>query len=143
MVIIVYVVSLMNEQQLIFEFGSLLNGRMFQIGISLFSSILFISIVYFLHNKYVIEITLLDDNALKIKTWGLLGYKENTYTKNAWVEPPKFREGKTNATPYSPSVHAPYLSLSPNGGKKKLIISDYGNFPFGTKVLDNIISPFY
>lgn len=138
-VITVYLLSRMNEQELIAEFESLLKGRAFQVGMTLFSSIMFLIICYFLHNKYVLKITLLADNALLIKTWGLLGYKEAVYPKEAWILPPKYYEGKTQL-PNAPSVHAPYQKVKPYG-KKKLIISDFGSFPFGIRVLDDIINP--
>lgn len=135
----VYMLSLMDKQELIKEFGSIWGGRAFQVGMTLFSSIMFLSICYFLHNKYVLTVTLLADNALQIKTWGLFGYKETVYLKEAWIIPPKYHEGKTQL-PNTPSVHAPYQSVKPYG-KQKLIISDFGSFPFGIRVLDDIINP--
>lgn len=138
-VITVYMLGLMHEQELINEFGSMWGGRAFQIGMTLFSSIMFLSICYFLHNKYVLTITLLAENSLQIKTWGLFGYKETIYPKEAWIIPPKYYEGKTQL-PNTPSVHAPYQSVKANG-KKKLIISDFGSYPFGIRVLDDIINP--
>ncbi|MDQ8003833.1 MAG: hypothetical protein REI64_03470 [Pedobacter sp.] len=135
----VYMLSLMNEQELVREFGSILKGRLFQIGMTLFSSVLFLAVCYFLHNKYVITITLLADSALQIKTWGLFGYKENSYPKEAWIVAPIYHEGKTQL-PNTPSVYAPYQIVKPYG-EKKLVISDFGNFPFGTRVLDDILNP--
>ncbi len=135
----VYMLSLMDKQDLIEEFGSNLGGRAFQIVMTLFSGILFLSVCYFLHNKYVLTITLLADNALQIKTWGLLGYKETIYPNEAWIMPPTYHEGKTQL-PSTPYVYAPYQSIKPYG-KKNLIISEFGSFPFGTRVLDDILNP--
>ncbi|MGV3546606.1 MAG: hypothetical protein ACO1N4_06045 [Pedobacter sp.] len=134
-----YMLSLMNNQELISEFGSVLKGRLFQIGMTIFSSLLFLSICYFLHNRYVLTITLLTDNALQIKTWGLFGYKKAIYPNEAWIKPPLYHEGKTQLA-NAPSVYAPYQSIKPYG-KKKLIMSEFGNFPFGTRVLDDILNP--
>lgn len=137
----VYMLGLMNERQLIADFGTVGKGLIFQLVISLFSSILFLSIWYFLHNKYVIAITLLADKALEFKTWGMFGYKKTVYPKDAWIMPAQYHEGRTESTPYSPSVNAPYQSIRPYGKKKRLIISDSGKFPFGVGVLDDIINP--
>lgn len=135
----VYMLSLMNNQELISEFGSVLKGRLFQIGMTIFSSLMFLSICYFLHNRYVLTITLLADNALQIKTWGLFGYKKAIYPNEAWITPPIYHAGKTQLA-NTPSVYAPYQSIKPYG-KKKLIISEFGNFPFGNRVLDDILNP--
>jgi len=137
----IWLVNLPNKQQLLADWdGSILKARIFQVAFSLFSGILFFPIIYYL-NKYILTITLLEDKALEFKTFGIFGYKKTVYPANAWVMQPEYHEGRSEATPYSPSVNAPYHSIRPYGKKTRLILDQQGHYPFGVEALDSIIYP--
>lgn len=137
----ILLVSRMSDQQLIIDFGEVWKGRIFQFGFSIVSSIFIFAMWYFLHDKYILQIRLLTNEGLSIKTWKLTGSAERTFEKTAWTTPTTYHEGRTNATLYNPSVNAPYTVVRPHGKKKKYIISEMGDFPFGKKVLTDILNP--
>lgn len=139
--ITILLVSRMSNEQLIVDFGEVWKGRIFQFGFTIVSSVFVFVMWYFLHDKYILKITLLADNALLVKTWKLTGSAERTFEKTAWTIPTTYHEGNTPASPYNPSVNAPYTVVRPYGKKKKYIISEMGDFPFGEKILEDILAP--
>lgn len=138
-VVALVLVSRMSSEMLLQDFEKLWQGRIFQVLILLLSGVLFFSICYFMHDKFILRITLLQNQSLSIKTWRLGTQKERVFEKSAWIVSAEYHQGKANATIYSPVVNAPYITIRPYGLKKKYFISEQGSFPFGRKILENVI----
>jgi hypothetical protein len=126
-----WLVSLLTDEQLLKDFGSVNAGRIFQAGLLLIGTV-FIWPMVWLSNKYVVEIKKTDD-FISIRTWTIFGLKTHTLETDGVNKNVTYHEGRSDFS----MTNAPYLSFRITD--KKFIIDMQGAFPVGEDTLIDAI----
>jgi hypothetical protein len=127
-----WLVSLLSDEQLLKDFGSIAKGRAFQAGLLTIGSV-FIWPMLWLSARYVVEISR-SPSGVSISTWTLFGTRTETVPKDMMTQALTYHTGTSDFS----TVDAPYLSLRIHG--RKIIIDMQGEFPQGEEALTEALS---
>lgn len=135
--ITLFLLSLMTEEQIIKDLGSIEAGWAFKAGLALFSGILFYAMLW-ISGRYVLTVERLGEN-VRIRFWTVLLPRTCTWPVSAWQGGSEFHDGKL-VLPGRPIVNAPWTGLhTPEG--RKLILDDQGEYPHGEDALLTLLAP--
>jgi hypothetical protein len=126
----IWLASLLTDEQIMNDFGSITSGRIFQFALVFIGSV-FIWPMLWMSNRYVISI---ESRELKlfVTCWTILGNRTQPITQSD--NDLQYNNGKSDFS----TVNAPYLFLRINN--RKVIIDLQGEFPHGEDALVNSLT---
>jgi len=137
--IISFLVFSMPPENLLIQFGNIVKGRLFQLLLISFSGI-FLYVMVWLSNRYIIYITRLKNGKLVISTWHIVyGSTTRIIAGPEYMQYGVYHEGRT-VLPFAPIVNAPYTTVFIGG--KKMILDEQGDFPHGEDVLMEMLEAY-